>query len=228
MATLPSEQTALAELLKSTFPASNEVNSFLPEVLRWKYFSPHPDWSAPRSYVVKKDEAMVGHGGIWPLRFAGENRELSVIHLIDWAASRAAAGTGVLLLRKLAGLADVLLTIGGSDETQSILPKLGYQQCGDLKLQAKVVRPWLQFRTASETGWKRPVRLVRNTIWSLPALPSAPVGWRALRIDRFDASVEPVLNHPSREDLYFAANGCGVEPYLRLPGCKICGISGFP
>lgn len=198
-ATLPSEQTALAELLQSTFPASREVNSFVPDVLRWKYFSQHPDWSGPRSYVVKKDQGIVGHGGIWPVRFSNGNLELSAIHLIDWVARRSATGVGVLLLRRLAELADLLLTIGGSDDTQRILPRLGYRQSGELKMQAKVVRPWLQYRTSSEPGWRAPARLLRNTIWSLPLLPSLPKGWRAARIGRFDSSAEFLLS--TRRDI---------------------------
>jgi hypothetical protein len=217
MATLPSEQTALTELLQSSFPASTEVNSFLPDVLQWKYFSPHSDWNGPRSYVVKKDETIVGHGGIWPLRFAGANTELSVIHLIDWAASRSATGAGVLLLRKIAGLADLLLTIGGSDETQKILPRLGYQQSGGLKLQVKVVRPWLQYRTASESGWKAPVRLARNTIWSLPSLPPVPKGWQVAKIPRFDSSVEHLLNGPKRETLTSLRTITGLNHILGCP-----------
>ena len=215
-ATLPSEQTALAELLQSTFPASGEVNSFVPDVLRWKYFSPHPDWSGPRSYVVKKDGGIVGHGGIWPLRLAKGNIQLSAIHLIDWAARRSASGVGVLLLRKLADLADLLLTIGGSDDTQRILPRLGYQQAGELKMQAKVVRPWLQYRTTSEPGWRAPARLLRNTIWSLPLLPPVPKGWQAARIPRFDSSVEPLLCS-QRETLTPLRTVAGLNRILDCP-----------
>lgn len=216
-ATLPSEQPAIAELLQSSFPASSEVNSFLPNVLRWKYFSPYPDWSGSRSYVVKKDETIVGHGGIWPLRFGGTDTEFSVIHLIDWAASRSATGVGVLLLRKLAGLADLLLTIGGSDETQKILPRLGYQQSGGLKLQVKVVRPWLQYRTTSEAGWKAPVRLARNTIWSLPPLPPVPKGWNVSKIPSFDSSVESLLNVRKKDTLTSLRTIAGLNHILSCP-----------
>jgi hypothetical protein len=216
-ATLPREQNALAELLKATFPTSSEVNSFLPDVLRWKYFSPHPDWSGPRSYVVKKEEAIVGHGGIWPVRLAGASAELKVIHLIDWAASRSATGVGVLLLRKLAGLADLLLTIGGSDETQRILPKLGYQQSGELKMQVKVVRPWLQFRTAAHPSWKTPLRLVRNAFWSLSSLPPAPKGWHVSRITRFDSSVEALLPGSKQEILRPIRTIAGLNYVLSCP-----------
>ncbi len=216
-ATLPREQNALAELLKATFPTSSEVNSFLPDVLRWKYFSPHPDWSGPRSYVVKKEEAIVGHGGIWPVRLAGASAELKVIHLIDWAASRSATGVGVLLLRKLAGLADLLLTIGGSDETQRILPKLGYQQSGELKMQVKVVRPWLQFRTAAHPSWKTPLRLVRNAFWSLSSLPPAPKGWHVSRITRFDSSREALLPGSKQEILRPIRTIAGLNYVLSCP-----------
>jgi hypothetical protein len=218
MATLPSEQSALAELLHSTFPTSGEVNSFLPEVLRWKYFSPHPDWSGPRSYVVKREQAIVGHAGIWPLRLAGAPAELDTIHLIDWAARRAATGAGVLLLKKLAGLSDLLLTIGGSDDTQEILPRLGYRQAGELKMQVKVVRPWLQFRTTSESGWKAPARLLRNTIWSLPLLPPAPKGWHAARIRRFDSSLESLLNNSRPDCLRPIRTSAGLNHILDCPG----------
>jgi hypothetical protein len=216
-ATLPSEQTALAELLQSTFPKSSEVNSFLPDVLRWKYFSPHPDWDAPRSYVVKQDQAIVGHGGIWPLRLAGASRELYAFDFFDWAARRNATGVGVLLLRKMAGLADLFLTIGGSEDTQKILPRLGYQQSGEVKLQVKVVRPWLQFRANSESGWKAPLRLLRNTLWSLDSLPPAPKGWRVSKISRFDSSAEAVLNGQRREVLTPLRTIAGLNRLLDCP-----------
>jgi hypothetical protein len=217
MATQPSEQPALAQLLQSTFPTSSEVNSFVPDVLRWKYFSPHPEWSGPRSYIVKKDESIAGHGGIWPVHLAGREAPLNVIHLIDWAARRSATGVGVLLLRKLAGLSDLLLTIGGSDETQTILPRLGYQQSGELKMQVKVIRPWLQFRTAVESGWKRPVRLLRNSLWSLPSLPQAPPGWRISRIPHFDSSVESLLNPSRGETLTSIRTVEGLNHVLSCP-----------
>src|SRR5947209_6958375 len=113
MASQPSEQPAIAEFLRTTFHASADLSSFRQDVLHWKYFSDHPDWPGTRSYVVKKDGRIVAHGGVWPLTFATAGAELNVIHLVDWAASPSAAGAGVGLLRKLASMTDVLLTIGG-------------------------------------------------------------------------------------------------------------------
>jgi hypothetical protein len=174
--------------------------------------------------VVKKDEQIVGHGGIWPLHFAGQ---LKVIHLIDWAASRTATGAGVLMLKKLAGLSDLLLTIGGSDDTRNILPRLGYKQAGEMKMQVKVVRPWLQFRKASNAGWKAPLRLARNTIWSLSSLPSVPKGWRTSRVSRFDFSMENLLGPSQHETLRPIRSVAGLNHILTCPAASFSAFQIF-
>jgi hypothetical protein len=199
MASAPSEQTAIAEFLKETFHADTELNSFRPDVIHWKYFSDHPDWHGTRSYVVKKDSRIVAHAGIWPLHFMKAGTELNVIHLIDWAASRSSAGAGILLLRKLAGMTDVLLTIGGSADTQAILPKIGYRQVGEFKLHARVIRPGVQFRSTPERNWKAPLRLLRNTMWGISSLPAIPKDWHASRVPQFDSCLESVLHRPAME-----------------------------
>ncbi len=220
MASLPSEQPAIAGFLKTTFHAGPEQSSFRPEVMRWKYFSDHPDWGGTRSYVVKKDERIVAHGGVWPLHFVKAATELSVIHLIDWAASRSATGAGVLLLRKLAGMSDVLLTIGGSPDTQAILPKIGYRQVGEFKLHARVVRPWLQFRSTPDPSWKAPLRLLRNAMWSLPSLPALPKGWHVSRISRFDSSLESVLHRTAPEVFTSRRTVLGLNYILSCPAAS--------
>ena len=97
-----------------SFGADPALNLFRPEVVHWKYFADHPEWTSPRSFAVKQDGKIVAHGGVWPVSFATPKAEVKAIHLIDWTASRSAVGAGVYLLRKMAGLADMLLTIGGS------------------------------------------------------------------------------------------------------------------
>jgi hypothetical protein len=62
-------------------------------------------------------------------------RQITGSHFIDWAAGRRVAGAGGLLVRKLASLFDVLLAIGGSDDTQQVLPKLGFQLKGKIERQ---------------------------------------------------------------------------------------------
>src|SRR5579862_330411 len=193
-ASLPSEQTAVIEFLRTTFQADFELLSFRPDVFQWKYFSDHPDWHRARSYVLTNEIGIVAHGGVWPLRLKKPGADVDAIHLIDWAASRAAVGSGLLLLKKLSAITDVLLTIGGSSDTRSILTKIGYRQVGELKLHALVVRPWLQFRNTRHFNWKAPARLLRNAAWSLESLPRWPKDWEVTRITQFDASLKSIFN----------------------------------
>lgn len=219
-ASLPAEQTAVAEFLRTTFQADAKLLSFRPDVLQWKYFSDHPDWHRDRSYVVKNDDDIVAHGGVWPLRLRKAGADVDVIHLIDWAASRAAVGSGLLLLKKLAAITDVLLTIGGSSDTRSILTKIGYRQVGELKLHARVVRPWLQFRVASNFNWKTPFRLLRNANWSLPSLPRPPKDWEATRVSRLDTSLESILNGSAADVFTSQRTVAGLNRMLSCPAAE--------
>jgi len=219
-ATLPTDQAALAEFLRAIFHAEAEVNSFRREVLHWKYFSTHPEWSGPRSYVVRETDRIVAHGGVWPLRLASASAEFNAIHLIDWAASPAAPGTGVLLLRKMVEKADLLVTVGGSSDTQAILPRIGFQCSGKLKMYARVVRPWMQFRTGRGRTWKAPLRLIRNTAWSLSGLPPVPTGWDVARIPLFDSSTEPIVSKRPASTISSWRTVAGLNHLLSCPAAR--------
>jgi hypothetical protein len=185
-----SEQQDLIKFLVKSFRADPTLNSFRPEVIHWKYFADHPDWTSPRSLAVKQDGQIVAHGGVWPVRLVTPKTEVRAIHLIDWTASRSAVGAGVHLLRKVADFADMLLTIGGSQDTRQLLPKLGYKSCGELRRYARVIRPWLQFRTTPEKNWKTPIKFIRNSALALTGVPSAPKGWQASKVRSFTGSIE--------------------------------------
>jgi hypothetical protein len=221
---LPSEQTAITEFLRTTFQADHELVSFRPDVFQWKYFSDHPDWHRDRSYVLRNEDGIVAHGGGWPLRLKKPGADVDAIHLIDWAASRTAVGSGLLLLKKLAALTDVLLTIGGSSDTRSILTKIGYRQVGELKLHARVVRPWLQFRNTRLFNWKAPLRLLRNARWSLASLPRPSKDWGVTRISQFDSSLESILNG-TVADVFTSQRT--IEGINRMLSCPAADFSAF-
>ena len=223
VAALPDEQLAVTHFLRNIFKGPANVNSFDPEVLAWKYFSQHPDWSSPRSYVVKNNQAIVAHAGIWPLTMRAGSKEFSVIHLIDWAASRSHPGAGILLLRKFSTMGDLLLTIGGSSDTQTILPRLGYRLCGELKLQAKLVKPLRQLARDHKLHWKTPLRLARNAVWSLSPLPKPPLGWAAKPVLQFDESISPFLVPESKSDLISRRSVAGLNYFLSCPGARFSG-----
>lgn len=185
-----SEQQDLIQFLVKSFQADPNLISFRPEVIHWKYFAEHPEWTNPRSLAVKEEGRIVAHGGVWPVKLVTANTEIKAIHLIDWAASRSAIGVGAHLLKKVAGHADVLLAIGGSQDTRNLLPKLGYKRCGELLRFARVVRPWLQFRATPDKNWKTPIKFLRNSAAALTGIPLVPNGWSALKVQSFTRLTE--------------------------------------
>lgn len=220
-----SEQPDLIQFLVKSFRADSTLNSFRPDVIQWKYFSKHPEWEGPRSLAIKQKGQIVAHGGVWPVRLQMAGAEVKAIHLIDWAASRAAVGAGVHLLRKVAGLADVLLTIGGSEDTKSVLPKLGYKRRGELRLYARVVRPWLQFRTTPQKNWKTPVKFLRNSAHALTGFPTVPKGWQATKVSNFTGAIEDCAAPPRMTDFISSKRtAAGLSHLLRCPAAVFSGF----
>ena len=215
-----SEESDLIQFLIKSFGADPNLNSFRPEVIHWKYFAGHSEWAGSRSFVVKRDGQIVSHGGVWPLRIAMPKAEVKLIHLIDWAASRSAVGAGVQLLRKVAGLADVLITIGGSADTRNLLPKLGYRRVGELWQYAMVVRPWLQFRTTPQKNWKTPVKFLRD--FARSGLPKVPNGWKATKVSQFSGTTITAPN--TTNYLSPARTATGLDHLLRCPAARFSGF----
>jgi len=189
----PSDQQDLAQFLVKSFRADPDLDSFRSEVIHWKYFAHHPEWKSARSLAIKQEGNIVAHGGVWPIRLVTPDTEIKALHLIDWAASRSAVGVGVQLLRKMADLADVLLTIGGSQDTRSLLPKLGYRRLGELRHYARVIRPGLLFQTTPRKNWKTPVKFLRNSLHALTGIPSEPQGWHAAKLTSFAEPIPAII-----------------------------------
>jgi hypothetical protein len=218
------EQQDLTQFLVKSFRADPSLNSFRPEVLCWKYFADHPEWTSPRSFAVKQENQIVAHVGVWPVSWVTPKTEVKAMHLIDWAASRSAVGAGVHLLRKLAEFADVLLTIGGSPDTKSLLPKLGYKPCGELRRYARVVRPWLQFRTTPCKNWKTPIKFVRHSARALTGIPPAPKGWQASKVTSFTASIDGSAIGQTTSSTSPRRTAAGLNHLLSCPAARFSGF----
>ena len=212
------EQETLIRFLRSVFTGPAKMNSFDPELIAWKYFSSHPEWDGARSFVAKADGNIVGHAGVWPVSLWHSGAPLKAVHLIDWAAARAQPGLGVLLLRKLAAMADLLLTIGGSAETQAILPKLGYRRCGAVAIQVKLVHPVRQITRKYQWNWKTPARVLRNAIWAVGGLPAAPPGWQVSQVRAFEESITELLSPNASSGAVRTI--AGINHLLTCPAAK--------
>ena len=166
-------------------------------------------------------EEIAAHACLCPVAYRLPGQEISGSHFIDWAAGRRVVGAGGLLLRKLASMFDVLLAIGGSSDTQQVLPRLGFQVAGEIAFFVRVMRPWRQFRTDPfPRGWKAGPRLARNWLWSRAKLPKAPSKWTYSPIAAFDSRHEALFEVP----VQFPATRrtpALLNYWLRCPGAVI-------
>jgi len=210
---------ALVSFLLAAFHLTPEAPFVQAALLRWKYDEPRPDWSGTRSFVWKVGDAIAAHACLCPVSYMLPSGDVTGSYLIDWAASRNSVGAGVKLLRSLSSQCDTLFAVGGSSDTRRILPHLGYRHVCDLRLYARVLRPWRQFRSDPfPRRWKAPLRLTRNAIWSLGSMPEVPHDWSDQRINTFDLSAQPLFD--ARADSAFPCTRRTPELmnyYLRCP-----------
>src|SRR5215469_13778851 len=219
--TSPGEQDALIQFLISVFHARLDTPFLGAKLMHWKYFAPRADWNEPRSFVLKQGGQIAAHAGIFPITFLVSTREIRCIHMIDWAATGTVPGAGVLLQRKLAPLTDTFLTVGGSAQTREILPKLGFKQLSNLQLYARVIRPFAQARARKSEGWKGPLRLARNIVWTLAPLPAVPTGWFAARVTQFDDSpLAPLRTRTTVESTVCQHSPATLNYMLCCPGAR--------
>ncbi|MDQ2710693.1 MAG: GNAT family N-acetyltransferase [Acidobacteriota bacterium] len=161
---------AVTALLQHSFHLSSNAPALNPSLLNWKYYEPGPPRPGSRSYVLADKGSLLAHAAIWPIQLRLQGGVRSGIGFCDWAASEEHRGTGLLLLKKLTMLAPFILVIGGADITRQILPRVGFKRWADLPVYARVQRPVRQLLTSPAHNWKAPLRLARNTGWSVAAL----------------------------------------------------------
>jgi len=218
----PHERARLVEFLVAAFQSKPNAPFVNSDLMRWKYDEPGPEWSGTRSFVWKHDGTIQAHAALCPAVYTSQSNDVSASYLIDWAAARTAAGAGVSLLRTLARKFDVLLAVGGSADTQAILPKLGYRHSGELHFYARVLHPWRQFRTDPfPRGWKAPLRLARSALRSRAPLPSPPAGWSQQPITSFEEAPQELFD--ARRGFRFPStqrSAKSMDYFLRCPGAS--------
>ncbi len=183
---------AVRDLLRKVFGAQSPLYADWDQLLEWQYFSSAIAESAPRALVIADGASVAGHIG-WTLsEFTDGEKRFGVVQTGNWAVDPACR-VGLLavrLMQQALAARDVALVIGGSKDTQRIVPKLGFQRLGRVDRYLKVFRP-SQYLLMSRSGEK----LVRN------------VGKLMLCLTHFQPSFLTIHERGSAGEVNTGANG---------------------
>jgi hypothetical protein len=215
--TTAADAPAILEL----FAAATLHPNVAPQALNWKYWQPRADWTGPRSFVLNDDDVPVAHGAIIPNCCAWKAQRISVIHVIDWAARPGTVGAGVALMKHIGRQAQALLAIGGSLQTQQILPLIGFRDVGVVTGYVRTLHPLRLLRSGRLPAWRLLPRFARSVMWTLGARSAAGSDWQARRVAAADvAAVAQVLPVATRgmavlersTELFRYALACPIVP----------------
>ena len=187
------DEAPITELLARVFRVGRDADFVNPALLRWKYWEPRPDCPEPRSFVMDEDGRIVAHAGLWPVTVRTADGTERGVHMIDWASDPRAPGAGISILQYVKERYDFIYSIGGSEMTQTIMPKFGFRAAGSALTFARPLRPWRQILQHQSRDARLPLRLARNLWWSkTPARAHTP-GWVATEAaaGELDALVAP-------------------------------------
>jgi len=199
-----------------------------PEDLSWKYWLERADWPGPRSYVLCDRGEIVAHGNIVPGELAWGQERARIIHVVDWAAHPRAMGAGVSLMKRLGRLADILLAVGGSSTTRSILPVLGFRPHSSIAACARPLRPLRMLGAGGAGRWKLLPRLARSALWRLQAPAFRDGSWEARRIGPEHVhELADLLPRPVRDVGVFGRGEALFQHLLRCPivGSELYGVA---
>ena len=219
--TAPGEALRVREFLAGVFGTASDAPSLQPDLIRWKYYDPRPDWPGSRSYVLEKDGAYVAHGCVWPMRFGATD----ACQIIDWAAVPRSAGAGLLLRREIEKLVPVSVGIGGSEDSRKVMPRAGYRTVADFRTFVRVLRPLRQFGRRTDPFWMRGAKTARAWAWSLGRLPGIADGWSIETVGRFRPEDLPRDAARSHEQLNYllACPALRVRGHVLRKGGRILG-----
>ena len=207
--------------LRTVFGVGESHRMFQADVLRWKCFAPHPFWEGSRGYALRYKDEIAAFGCLVPCRFLTGSGAVGSCNVIDWAASKAVPGAGIMLYRHIQGLTGTMINIGGTGDASQVLPKIGFQKRADIHHYTRVLQPWRYFRQAHQKDWKSPLRLARD----YRELRAAQAAGRALtvrRVDRFDGAAARTFPDPSvTQQVVCARTSESLNYFLACPAAKM-------
>lgn len=190
--TTPQDMDAVSSFLQRIFEIEADAPLIEPRQMQWKCWDGRADWPGSRGYAIANNQALVSHGVVVPLDYVNGERRLKMVHLIDWAADAQSVGSGVVLLKKIAQMADAMVVRGGTAMTRAILPRLGFKPWGEVTGFVLPLRPMRRV-AGLKPGIRTAAQFGRSLLWSLQAPAVKTLGWtsRPLKADEVDAMAIP-------------------------------------
>ncbi len=208
--------------LRTVFSVSESHRMFQADVLRWKCFAPHPFWEGGRGYALRYKGEIAAFGCLVPCRFLTGSGTVASCDVIDWAASKAVPGAGIMLYRHIQGLTGTMINIGGTGDASQVLPKIGFQVRAERHSYTRVLRPWHHFRQARQKDWKSPLRLARDYRELGWAARDAGHALTAQRVTSFEGIPAEVFPDPSvTQQVVCARTPESLNYYLACPAAKM-------
>lgn len=139
----PADLVAVSRLMVKVFPQSHSPTEWA-RIMEWMYFSPSLVNGGPRALVIADAHSIIGHVGCTVSPFTDGRRWLRVVNPANWVVDPdcKAGLLAVRLMLEIGAAGDVVMVIGGSEQTQRIIPKLGYKERFRVERYIKVLKPW--------------------------------------------------------------------------------------
>ena len=135
----PGDADAIAAMCQRVLAVPAGSPMFSSQHMQWKYWDHWPDCPGSRSHVLTREGRIVAHGAALPLGFRRGGQHFTFFHLFDWASEPTAIGSGAVLLKRIAALADGMLIVGGSAATQRMVQPLGFRPFGEVARYARTL-----------------------------------------------------------------------------------------
>ena len=105
--TAPQDLPELTGFLLGVFHASPDAPFVQPDLMRWKYFAPRPDWDGRRSYLTRAADGRISaHGCVAPVTFRTPTGMVTGILKASFLASEVRKRQAGMALALLGGVVD--------------------------------------------------------------------------------------------------------------------------
>jgi hypothetical protein len=210
----------IIRFVRGVFGADETHRMFQPDVMRWKCFAPHPFWPGSRGYVLRYHGETAAFGCAVPCRLLTGAGTVASCDVIDWAASKAVPGAGLMLYRHIQTLAGTMINIGGTADARAVLPRIGFRVRAERLSFTRVLRPARHLQRAGRRDWKSPLRLARD-YGELLRTRHGSGGLAARRIERFAGVAEDVFPDPAvTGQVVCARTAESLDYFLACPAAK--------